>query len=375
MKLCCIKYINVVVSLLLFLFSACRDHISVNVLELSDGDPSTCYTGAQGLNRIVFDTQSSIPIQSYKLYSSGEAPAHDPVSWVLKGSYDGTKWVVIDERNDQRFCSRYQEILCTIANPSNYKQYMLEASTAGNDVLILGDVFFSEKNLLTDWKEFNYPAVDFEVLDPRTKGASIYTDLVQDPDAYIKYHAEKVAEILFYTAKDTMNDVQTIQYTLKDYDGVSAKSGNPPVISIVYSTQHIEKSAAESLYKLDFETRGVLYHELVHAYQFEPKGIGSYSTNKEFWACIEGMADAVRAEAGFFDWSTRKPGGNWMDGYRTTGFFFQWLTTKDPDAIRKLHLTVRDLEVWSFDKAIKSIFGEDSSIEGMWNEYQAFLEK
>lgn len=64
-----------------------------------------------------------------------------------------------------------------------------------------------------------------------------------------------------------------------------------------------------------------------------------------------------------------------MDGYRTTGFFFQWLTTKDPDAIRKLHLTVRDLEVWSFDKAIKSIFGEDSSIEGMWNEYQAFLEK
>lgn len=375
MKLCCIKYVNVVVSLLLFLFSACRDHISVNVPELSDGDPTTYYTGAQGVNKIVFDTQSSIPIQSYKLYSSGEAPAHDPVSWVLKGSYDGTKWVVIDERNDQRFCSRYQEILCTIANPSNYKQYMLEASTAGNDVLILGDVFFSEKNLLIDWKEFNYPAVDFEVLDPQTKGASIYTDLVQDPDAYIKYHAEKVAEILFYTAKDTMNDVQTIQYTLKDYDGVSAKSGNPPVISIVYSTQHIEKSANESLYKLDFETRGVLYHELVHAYQFEPKGIGSYSTNKEFWACIEGMADAVRAEAGFFDWSTRKPGGNWMDGYRTTGFFFQWLTTKDPDAIRKLHLTVRDLEVWSFDKAIKSIFGEDSSIEGMWNEYQAFLEK
>ena len=39
--------------------------------------------------------------------------------------------------------------------------------------------------------------------------------------------------------------------------------------------------------------------------------------------------------------STRKPGGNWMDGYRTTGFFIQWLTTKDPDAIRKFHETVR----------------------------------
>lgn len=212
------KYVIVVVSLLLF--SACRENISVNVPELSDGDPTTCYTGAQGLNKIVFDTQCR-----------------------------------------------------------------------------------------------------------------------------------------------------------KDYDGVSAKSGNPPVISIEYSTQHIEKSANESLYKLDFETHGVLYHELVHAYQFEPRGIGSYSTNKEFWACIEGMADAVRAEAGFFDMNTRKPGGNWMDGYRTTGFFIQWLKTKDPDAIRKFHLTVRDLKVWSFDKAIKSVFGEDSSIEGMWNEYQAFLTK
>ena len=72
-----------------------------------------------------------------------------------------------------------------------------------------------------------------------------------------------------------MNDVQKVHYTLKDYDGVSAKSGNPANTSIVYSTQHIEKSANESLYKLDFETRGVLFHELVHAYQFEPKGIGS----------------------------------------------------------------------------------------------------
>ncbi|WP_287553313.1 basic secretory protein-like protein, partial [Parabacteroides sp.] len=199
----------------------------MNVPELSDGDPTTCYTGTRKLNRIVFDPQYSIPIQSYKIYSSGESPVHDPASWVLKGSYDGKNWVVVDERKDQRFCSRYQEILCPITNPSNYKQYMLEAETAGSDTLVIGDVLFSEKNLVTDWEDFRYPAVDFEVLAPETKGAAIYADLVQDPDAYLKYHARKVAEILFYTAKDTMNDVQTIHYTLKDYDGVSAKSGNP----------------------------------------------------------------------------------------------------------------------------------------------------
>lgn len=45
-----------------------------------------------------------------------------------------------------------------------------------------------------------------------------------------------------------------------------------------------------------FETRGVLLHELTHAYQLEPQGIGSYGTNRVFWAFIEGMADAVRVE-------------------------------------------------------------------------------
>ena len=94
-----------------------------------------------------------------------------------------------------------------------------------------------------------------------------------------------------------------------------------------------------------------------------------------FWASIEGLADAVRAQAGYFDMSTRKPGGNWMDGYRTTGFFIQWLTTKDPDAIRKFHETARGPDEWSFDKAMKRMFGEDASIEGLWNEYQAFLSK
>ena len=358
-----------------FMLLGCQDHISVNIPELSDGTPGTAWIGTANTNKIIFDNQFDTSIQSYKIYSSGETAVHDPANWILKGSYDGKKWIVADERKDQTFCSRYQEKLYTIKKPSNYKQYMLEVATVSGDTLVIGDVRFFETNLLADWADFKYPNVNFKVINPEAKGSDIYHQLVQNPDEYVKYHTQKVAEILFFTAKDTMNDVQEINYTLKEYDGISAKSGNPPSIAIVYSTKHVQKSAEESLYKLDFETRGVLYHELVHAYQFEPKGIGTYSTNKEFWACIEGMADAVRAQAGLFDMSTRKSGGNWMDGYRTTGFFIQWLTTKDADAIRKFHLTVRDIDVWSFDKAIKSLFGQESSIESVWNEYQAYLTK
>ena len=218
------SYILVSISLLL---CSCQAKLPVNVPELSDGNPTTCFVGTEGVNKVIFDEQYTVPIQSYKIYSSGETPVHDPSAWTLKGSYDGKNWVVVDERKDQTFCSRYQEILCSITKPSNYKQYMLEAATAVGDTLVLGDVVLFDENLNAGWEDFKYPEIDYEVIDPETKGAAIYADLVQNPDEYIRYHARKVAEILFYSAKDTMNDVQKVHYTLKDYDGVSATSGNP----------------------------------------------------------------------------------------------------------------------------------------------------
>lgn len=361
-------------SLLLFSLLSCQNKtLPLNVPELLDNNPTTIYVGDTGNNQLVFDVAFDAPVLSYKIYSTGELPKYDPASWTLKGSNDGKEWTVVDERKNQTFCSRFQEILNVVQQPSSFKQYMLELTTANNDTLKIADVILSDKNLKAGWENFKYPTVKFESLDPNTEGNEIYHRLVQNPDEYVKYHTQKVAEILYYTANDTMTDVQEIDYTLKDYDGVSAKGGEAPNINIVYSTQHIEKAAKESLYKLDFETRGVLYHELTHGYQFEPKGVGSYGDNKVFWSCIEGMADAVRAEAGLFDMSTRKPGGNWMDGYRTTGFFIQWLKTKDENAIRKFHRTVKDLDVWSWDGAIKSVFGPDASIEEMWDEYQTFL--
>lgn len=358
-----------------FIISAtCSRDIQSNLPELTDGNHTTYYSGTTGKNRMLFYYPSNDPVLTYKIYSSDNNPNSDPFSWTLKGSNDGCKWVIIDTRKAQSFCARYQEKLFEVKNPGNYHQYLLEAETFKNDSLRIGDFILCNNNQLKEWDNFSYPDIDFNIMAPDTEGHRLYNMLVQDPSEYIRYHAQKVAEILFYNDNDTMNNVQKIEYILKNYDGISAKSGQPPVVSIVYSTQHIEKSAKESMFKLDYETRGVLYHELVHAYQFEPKGIGSYSTNKEFWAYIEGLADAVRAQAGFFDIKAlRKPGGHWLDGYQTTGFFLKWLTTKDPDAIRKIHLTVRDLPEWSFDKSMKQVFGPDNSIESMWNEYQNYL--
>ena len=96
----------------------------------------------------------------------------------------------------------------------------------------------------------------------------------------------------------------------------------------------LKKSFAENdTAKLFFETRGVLLHELTHAYQLEPQGIGSYGTNRVFWAFIEGMADAVRVANGGFDGPNARPKGEtiWMAIARQAISLFGCATTRTPN--------------------------------------------
>ena len=154
---------------------------------------------------------------------------------------------------------------------------------------------------------------------------------------------------------------------------VKAKGGGNGEIGIFYSTRHIAKSFKDNdTAKVDFESRGVLLHELTHAYQLEPQGIGSYGTNKVFWAFIEGMADAVRVANGGFNGEEDRPkGGHYMNGYRFAGYFFVWLRdNKDPDFLRKFNRSTLEVVPWSFDGAIKHVLGKEYDVEELWKEYQ-----
>ncbi|MFD0199939.1 MULTISPECIES: GH92 family glycosyl hydrolase [Saccharothrix] len=50
----------------------------------------------------------------------------DPSSWVLKGSYDGKTWAVVDERSGEAFPWRQQTRAFKIARPGHYQHYRLE---------------------------------------------------------------------------------------------------------------------------------------------------------------------------------------------------------------------------------------------------------
>ena len=184
------------------------------------------------------------------------------------------------------------------------------------------------------WQDYFIGNILFEDQAPESEGSRIYRSLIPDAEAYIGKQARTVLSTLYFSPEDSIVPVYNLHYTLQDIEGISAKDGGNGEVSIFYSTRHIAKSFAnQDTAKVDFETRGVLLHELTHAYQLEPQGIGNYGNSKVFWAFIEGMADAVRIANGRFHGEADRPkGGSYMDGYRKAGYFFVWLRDhKDPD--------------------------------------------
>ncbi len=229
------------------------------------------------------------------------------------------------------------------------------------------------------WRKYFPGDVVFRDKAPETEGSRIYHNIIPEPTPYIQENARRVLQTLYFGPKDkNIPQLKHIFYTLEDYDGVSAKSGHGDHVGIVYSTQWIEKSfAGQDTMRLDYETRGVLYHELTHAYQLEPKGCGEYSDGGEFWCFIEGMADAVRLSCGCFEQdfqSKDRPRANtWRKGYRVAGYFLYWIQqNKDKNFLRKFNRSAAELDTWSWDAAMRHVLGDkpENGVEALWTEYR-----
>lgn len=231
------------------------------------------------------------------------------------------------------------------------------------------------------WRHYHPGKIDFRITTPEAEGAKIYSAIITDPETYITDNARRVIQTLYFSPSDSIPDIKVIDYEVRDFDGISYKSGGGDRVRIDYSTRWIEHSFADSdTVKLDYETRGVIYHELTHAFQLEPKGCGEYDGKSPYWSFIEGTADAVRVACGCFnqDFASgdRPRGGNWMSGYRITGYFLYWLSlNKDADFIRKFNRTALDVVPWSWDAACQHILGEgeQNKVENLWNEYVAAI--
>ena len=235
------------------------------------------------------------------------------------------------------------------------------------------------KELTPEDKEWNRHLLDIRFIDqsPESKGSQIYHTLIPDPDPYIRSVAREVMRCLYWSPTDSIPMLRRLDYIIRSDKGISAKGGGGGFVNIFYSTDHVERSfAGGDTAKVDFETRGVLLHELTHAFQLEPQGIGPYGgPNKAVWEIIEGTADAVRVACGGFHGEADRPKrGSYHDGYRYIGYFFNWVReTKDPDFIRKINHTCLTVAPWSWDGAIQSVLGPDYTIDSLWHEYQVAI--
>ena len=128
------------------------------------------------------------------------------------------------------------------------------------------------------WKGYNPGDVEFHDEAPFSEGSKIYHNIIPNPAPYIQENALRVLQTLYWGPKDpNVPRLKRIVYTIKDYNGISEKYGSGDYVGIRYSTNWIERCfAGNDTLRLDYETRGVLYHELTHAYQLSPEGCGQY---------------------------------------------------------------------------------------------------
>ncbi|MDR1414437.1 MAG: basic secretory family protein [Odoribacteraceae bacterium] len=223
------------------------------------------------------------------------------------------------------------------------------------------------------WDAYATPPVTSDNRDPTSEGGRRYATLVPDPEAYFSTLSRLVLSTLYASPSDTINPVSALNIIVRDYDGAAGKSGYGTVVQIDISSRWLGKLTGTTD-DIRRELEGVLVHELTHAYQLEPRGIPGYSQGNEFWAYIEGCADAVRLLAGYLDADDYLPDlerKKYLAGYSITGFFLAWLVQhKDPDFLRRFNQSTLHVTPWSFQGGVRHVLGPQSDIDQLWIEYQ-----
>jgi hypothetical protein len=236
-------------------------------------------------------------------------------------------------------------------------------------------VIQAQEPVRTSVKTFEMPKMKFEIEEKGALGKDLYRKLVPDSEKLLAELTKQVIETIYFEDSESIPQPAEIKLVLYyGENAVAATSSRHGKSLIRYSTDWIEKfyaGANQNEEKVLNETKGVLLHELVHVFQLQPQGAGTYGGGGEYWLLIEGLADAVRVATGYFKPEDRPHGGEFAKGYRYSGFFLNWLReTKDKDFLRKLNLSTRTVNPWSFDAAFKQILTDDKiTLQDLWDEY------
>ena len=117
-----------------------------------------------------------------------------------------------------------------------------------------------------------------------------------DPVKDMREQILAVVKKIHYNDHDFIRTFSKLNFYLEDYDGVAAKSGAPPEITITVSVRHIlnvYNNSGGDYNAIRVEILGILSHEGTHGYQYEPYTLELMMGSSEFYGFIEGLADYV----------------------------------------------------------------------------------
>lgn len=224
------------------------------------------------------------------------------------------------------------------------------------------------------WVRVATPVVDYK--NDGSAGAQAFAALVPDINAYVHEIARGVVQRLYKSPAD-VPAFKTLELRIREWngekgseeprDGIAWKAGEPPERIIVnVNTRWLEKYAAKGGNMAD-EVKGILFHEMVHAYQHYEGMHG---------AALESLADLVRYQAGFGYAKDRKVGGSYTAPYKTGAFFFAYLVEQKGfrDFGPCFNATAKPGSKfpWTWENAIGACAG-GGDVKKLWAEYQAWI--
>ena len=170
---------------------------------------------------------------------------------------------------------------------------------------------------------------------------------------------------LLYDKVESAPQLPSLAIILSEFDGVAFKDGDFNGATIKISSDYLAKfEKSHDQAALVDELVGILYHEIAHAYQLDDHNYALIGP------VIEGIADVVRMQAGYVDFSHRKTGGNYDSGYKTTAFYLDWLIKHNPHislSVINAQLNPHDTVKWSWQTFAKL---NQLNLSDSWQQYQ-----
>jgi len=191
-----------------------------------------------------------------------------------------------------------------------------------------------------------------------TTGGVVFRDEIGD--AYAKQILDSATQFIWRIFQQSnpadRKNVQTVSLFVDDIDGVAYTSGD----EIHLSARYVE---LYSSYGGDVkkEISGVLYHEMVHVWQWD--GNGGVPGG-----LVEGIADYVRLKANYAPSHWVKPGEGqkWDQGYDVTARFLEYCESLRTGFVAELNKLSRS---GYSDQYFVYILGKP--VDQLWQDYKA----